>query len=52
MAAKMQEQGHADIWYYEETQGGHGATPDPRDAARSTALVYAFLWKTIGGGAN
>ncbi|CAM2149455.1 prolyl oligopeptidase [Pararobbsia alpina] len=48
MAAKMQAQGHSDIWYYEETQGGHGATPDPRDAARSTALVYAFLWETIG----
>ncbi|WP_147432417.1 prolyl oligopeptidase family serine peptidase [Pararobbsia silviterrae] len=48
MAARMQAQGHADIWYYEETQGGHGATPDPRDGARSTALVYAFLWATIG----
>ena len=48
MAAKMQAQGHEDIWYYEETQGGHGATPDPRDAARSTALVYDFLWNTVG----
>jgi prolyl oligopeptidase len=48
MAAKMQAMGHTDVWYYEETQGGHSATPDPRDAARSAALVYQFLWDTIG----
>jgi prolyl oligopeptidase len=48
MAAKMQGMGHPNVWYYEETQGGHSATPDPRDAARSTALVYRFLWDTIG----
>ncbi len=46
MMAKMQELG-CDVRYFENTEGGHGAGADNRQAAHFNALTYAFLWKTL-----
>jgi prolyl oligopeptidase len=47
MAAKMLDQGH-DIFYYENTEGGHGAGVTPEQRARVVALLYAYLWNELG----
>ncbi|WP_454692091.1 prolyl oligopeptidase family serine peptidase [Achromobacter aloeverae] len=44
MAAKMQAQGHEDVWYLERREGGHGAGVDARTMARTAALEAGFLW--------
>lgn len=46
MMAKMRDMGY-DVRYFENTEGGHGAGADNRQAARFRALEYEFLWKTI-----
>jgi prolyl oligopeptidase len=46
MMARMQDLG-ADVRYFENTEGGHGAGADNRQAAHFNALTYAFLWKTL-----
>ncbi|ALM85051.1 prolyl oligopeptidase family protein [Bordetella sp. N] len=48
MAAKMQAQGHADVWYLERREGGHGAGVDARTTARTSALEAGFLWTNTG----
>jgi prolyl oligopeptidase len=47
MAARMREQGHR-VSYFENTEGGHGAGADNRQAAHYWALDYAFLWRHLG----
>ena len=45
MAAKMKEQlGYSNVWFYENTEGGHGAAADNRQSAFMRALSYTFLW--------
>jgi prolyl oligopeptidase len=47
MAAKMQAQGHANVWFYENLEGGHGAGADNKQAALMHALAYDFLWDKL-----
>jgi prolyl oligopeptidase len=46
MAARLEEQGHA-VMYYENIEGGHGAAANSRQAAFMDALAYAFLWTQL-----
>jgi prolyl oligopeptidase len=48
MAARMREFGYANAWFYENTEGGHGAAADNKQSAFMHALAYAFLWKELG----
>jgi prolyl oligopeptidase len=47
MAAKMEAQGHKDVWFYENLEGGHGAGADNKQAATMHALAYGFLWDQL-----
>jgi prolyl oligopeptidase len=48
MAAKMQAQGHANVWYQETGDGGHGAGVEPEAVAQAEAAAFTFLAATIG----
>jgi prolyl oligopeptidase len=43
MAARMQEFGYPNVWFYENTEGGHGAAADNQQSATMHALAYTFL---------
>ena len=47
MAARMEEMGHPDVWFYENLEGGHGAGADNRQSAYMHALAYEFLWDQL-----
>jgi prolyl oligopeptidase len=47
MAAKMTEQGH-DVTFYENTDGGHAAAADHRQAAEMWALSFVYLAEKLG----
>jgi prolyl oligopeptidase len=47
MAAKMQAMGYANVWFYENREGGHGAGADNKQAAYMHALAYGFLWDQL-----
>jgi len=47
MAARMMEQGH-DVTYYENTDGGHAAAADHRQAAEMWALSFVYLKRQLG----
>ncbi|MGO1683820.1 MAG: prolyl oligopeptidase family serine peptidase [Brachybacterium sp.] len=38
----------ADVRYWENIEGGHGGAANNEQAARMNALLYTFLWNTIG----
>ena len=44
----MREMGH-DLYYYENTVGGHGGASDNKQAAYNEALIYSYLWDQLGG---
>ncbi len=46
MAARMIEQGH-DVYYYENTEGGHGGSSTNAQLAYRVALGYAHLWRAL-----
>jgi prolyl oligopeptidase len=46
MAAKMADQGHK-FFYYENTEGGHGASVTNEQKAFMHSLTYAYLWKML-----
>ncbi|MFP4623283.1 MAG: prolyl oligopeptidase family serine peptidase [Gemmatimonadota bacterium] len=46
MAAKMADMGHP-VYYYENTEGGHGAGITPEQRARMYALTYAYLLERL-----
>jgi prolyl oligopeptidase len=46
MAAKMEGLGDQ-VYFYEETEGGHGAAADNVQRARRQALEYTYLWKML-----
>jgi prolyl oligopeptidase len=47
MAAKMEAQGH-EVLFYENTDGGHAAAADHRQAAEMWALSYVYLAQKLG----
>ncbi len=47
MAAKMQDLGYTNAWFYENTEGGHGAAADNKQSAFMHALAYTFLWNHL-----
>ncbi len=48
MVARMLEQGHKDVLYYENMEGGHGGAADNSQRAQLQALRFAFLWDALG----
>ena len=49
MVARMLEQGHTDVLYYENMEGGHGGAADNLQRAQLQALRFAFFWSALGG---
>lgn len=49
MAAKMLTQGH-DVLFFENTEGGHAAAADHRQAAEMWALSFVYLKRKLGLG--
>lgn len=47
MAARLQELGY-DVSYYEEIEGGHGASVTNEQLAHRLALAYTHLWMRLG----
>jgi prolyl oligopeptidase len=47
MAAKMEAQGH-DVLFYENTEGGHAAAADHRQAAEMWGLSFVYLAQKLG----
>jgi prolyl oligopeptidase len=47
MAAKMEDMGHA-FFYFENTEGGHGAGVTTAQRAKMHALTYTYLWERLG----
>ncbi len=47
MVARMRAMGH-DLYYYENTVGGHAGASDNTQAARLQALIYSYLWDQLG----
>jgi prolyl oligopeptidase len=47
MAAKMEAQGH-DVLFYENTDGGHAAAADHKQAAEMWALSFVYLAQRLG----
>jgi len=46
MVAKMQDLGH-DVYYYENTEGGHAGAADNKQRADMYALIYSYLWQQL-----
>ena len=49
MVARMLEQGHKDVLYYENMEGGHGGAADSTQRAQLQALRFAFFWDALAG---
>ena len=49
MAARMEEQGHT-VLFYENTDGGHAAAADHRQAAEMWALSFVYLKQRLAAG--
>ena len=47
MAAKMEAQGH-DVLFFENTEGGHAAAADHKQAAEMWALSFVYLKRELG----
>ncbi len=43
MAAKMKSMGYGQVWFYENTEGGHGGAADNRQSAFMQAMTYSFF---------
>ena len=46
MVAKMEAQGHP-VYYFENTEGGHGSGAVNKQKAEITALEYTYLWMML-----
>jgi prolyl oligopeptidase len=46
MVAKLESQGHP-VYYFENTEGGHGSGAVSKQTAHVTALQYAYLWMML-----
>jgi prolyl oligopeptidase len=49
MAARMEAQGH-EVLFYENTDGGHAAAADHKQAAEMWALSFVYLTQKLGPG--
>ena len=47
MAAKMESMG-IPFYYFENTEGGHGAGVTNAQVAKELALTYVYLWRQLG----
>jgi prolyl oligopeptidase len=47
MAARMQQMGYQQAYFYENTEGGHSAAADKQQAAFHGALVSEFMWTNL-----
>jgi len=47
MAAKMMDQGHPEVLYFENTEGGHKGSANLKQLAERTVMRYAFLFKML-----
>jgi prolyl oligopeptidase len=47
MAARMEAMGYKNVWFFENTEGGHGAGADNQQSATMHALAYDFLWDKL-----
>lgn len=47
MVAHMQQQGHDNVWLYEETEAGHGSSPENSQRAFQRAMKEEFLWQML-----
>ena len=47
MVARMTEMGH-ELFYFENTVGGHAGASDNTQVARNEAMVYSYLWDQLG----
>ncbi len=47
MALKMENLGHKNLLYYENTEGGHAASANLKQSARMRALTFEFLYQTL-----
>jgi prolyl oligopeptidase len=46
MVAKLEAEGHP-VYYFENTEGGHGSGAVNKEKAQVTALQYAYLWMML-----
>ena len=46
MVAKLEAQGHP-VYYFENTEGGHGSGAVNKETATVTGLEYAYLWMML-----
>ncbi|MDX1438808.1 MAG: prolyl oligopeptidase family serine peptidase [Rubricoccaceae bacterium] len=46
MAARMENMGNQ-VYYFENTEGGHGAGVTPEQRATMTAVIYTYLWDRL-----
>jgi len=46
MVAKLESQGHP-VYYFENTEGGHGSGAVNKQTAQVTGLQYAYLWMML-----
>jgi prolyl oligopeptidase len=46
MAARMEKMGHP-VYYFENTEGGHGAGVTNEQRALMSAITYTYLWKEL-----
>ena len=46
MAARMMDLGHP-VYYFENTEGGHGSGVTPEQQAHAWATIYAYLWDAL-----
>lgn len=49
MVARMLEQGHKQVLYYENTEGGHAGAANNEQRAKMVALEFTFLWRELSG---
>lgn len=47
MVARMKQQGHNNVWLYEETNAGHGGAQDNSQLAFYHAMTEEFLWQML-----
>lgn len=47
MAARMQQMGYSQVYFYENSEGGHSAASDLRQEALHSALVSEFMWSSL-----
>jgi prolyl oligopeptidase len=47
MAAMMEDMGHP-FYYFENTEGGHGAGVTNEQRAKMHAITYTYLWERLG----